>query len=532
MRKSKTILGLTCLLIFFASLAVSYWPVYHKGYVWSFSADEMILARNFGLTGEYKIDNEKNITLSSEVVKQQGIKSELGNKLTPILYGYIFKFFGFFPWLPLAVCLTIYAVINVLFFLLINKRFSFRLGALFSLLAVFSPFILQNTSRFGTYEWAMLFLTVGLVFYFWRERPSWKNLLVTGIFLGLATLARNSFLILPFAFAVYELWQVKSWKRAIVLALPLVIFWGIYLGPGLLSEEGMNNTYISGAEERTTAYMHIFPDPYTWHYERDVYAQTLIGSTDYGVSEFLLKYGYPVSAKNKITMYLASVWSYPTGFLSEKNSGGPFILFLLILGIFYLWKQDKKLIWLFSLWSGLLYIFLIINTGNHFGHMMPLEFPFFLLTAFGILALINFIEKQVWPGKIKKLLIFGFLMAFVLQLIQADQEMFHEKYLYSGARQSYNIISQVQKSAGNLNKKTDTIAVGAQNPSTSIINYYTDLNTIYFAPTTVQRLLQENKLEWAFEQFGITKIVGYSEDLSREIVPKTGLSALGSEGLD
>jgi len=526
MSNSKKIIALIAALVFFVSLAVGYWPVYHKGHPWSFAADAMILARNLNLVGNYSLDSEKNIVLSSELIAVEGIPSDLGNKLTPVLTSYFFRVFGFTPLLPLWISLGVFAVINVLLFLLVRRRFGFLAGILFALTAVLSPFMLQNAARFGTYEWAMLFLTIALVVYFWREKPPLANLLIAGIFLGLATLARNSFLVLPLAFALYELWQNHSWKKALTLVLPLVVFWGIYLGPGLLNGQSIHNAYLSGPEEKTTAYMHIFPDPYTWHFERDAYAQTLIGSGDYGVNEFLLKYGYPVSPQNKITMYLASAWSYPWGFLSVKNTGGPLVLFLLALGIFYLSQKNKKVLWLFVCWAGSLYVFLIISTGNHFGHMMPLQFPFFLLTALGLLTLFDFVRQSEFSARAKTMLVFGLLAVFIGHLIWADQEMFHEKYLYAQTGQSYATINLVKQAADKLDKKTDVLAVGSPNPTTSMVNYYTNFSCVYFAPATVQKLIRENKLAWAFAQFGITRVVGYDAELGRDISAATGIGPL------
>jgi hypothetical protein len=42
----------------------------------------------------------------------------------------------------------------------------------------------------------------------------------------------------------------------------------------------------------------------------------------------------------------------------------------------------------------------------------------------------------------------------------------------------------------------------------------------------VKKLLKENKLQWAFDQFGVTKIIGYDKELTDEIVKVTKIEVI------
>ena len=521
----KKYLLVVIILIFIVSALVRYWPIFHKGFSYGVPASDLILARNLSLTGEYKLDNEKNVLLSSEIVKEKGILSRFGNKLNAILYAGLFKIFGFNQNIPLYVPLFLYGIVSVLLFLLVLKLFNIQIALIFVFIDIFSPLVLQYAIRPSTYEWAVLFVVIALIFYLWKEKPNVLKLIFSGLFFALASLARNSFLILPFAFLIYEFWKNKSIKRAIIFVLPTIILWGVYLGPSFIKSGTIDNAYID-SRETTTAYMHLFPDPYTWHFERDAYAESMKGTTNYDYNQFLLKYGYPVSLKNKILMYWASIASYPKGLVAQTTIGGPFLVFLLILGGFYLYKTKKKLLQLFILWAGFLYLFLIIVKSNHWGHFISLQLPLFLLISLGIHWLIQLVKKQDIKFHLKYLLIFGFIFTLFIHLIQSDKWMFHENYLYSNTEKILDLVKPIEDAKDGINKKTDIIAVGLSNSAVNTLNWYTDFSCVYFAPDTVKKLLKESKLQWAFDQFGVTKIIGYDKDLTSEIIKATNVKSI------
>lgn len=504
------------------SITVRYWSIYHKGFSYDFATDNLILARNLSFTGESKIFNDKDVVLSSEIVSEKGVAVKTGNELTPILYKLLFNIFGFDKNISLYCSLFLYGIISVLLFLLVFKLFNVRVALIFSLLEIFSPLIVKESINVGVYEWAMLFLTIALLIYFWKEKPTLAKLFFVGLLMTLASLARNSFLIIPIAFTLYEFIKHKSFKRAIVFILPLIIVWSIYLGPGMLKGNS-DNIYLSSSENTAGAYMHIFPDAYTWHFERDEYVESVKNSDayNYDYSQFLRKYGYSVSLKDKVLMYWASIVSYPKGFIAQTTFGGPIMVFLLVLGAFYLYKNKKHLLELFVLWGGLTYVFLIVAKSNHWGHFVTLQLPIFLLASLGIHWIFQFIARQDIKKYVKYLLIGGFIFAMSVHLIQSTKWMFHEEYENSGMEQTISLVNTIQEKESELNKKTDIILVGTQSRAPQILNWYTDYSFIYFDPVTIDKLSKENKLQWALDQFGVTKIIGYDKDTTEQVLKNT-----------
>lgn len=524
---NKKYLILIVIAIFFLSVAVRYWPIYHKGYSFRFNTDGLVLARNLDLTGEYKIDNSKSVVLSSTIVQKDGAETNVGNKLNQILYGKLFGLLGFNKQIPLWFSLFAYGMISVLFFLLVTKIFNFKIGLIFAFIDIFSPLVLQNSMFFGTYEWAMLFLVIALFIYLYKDsKLGLIKLLFVGFFMAIASLTRNSFLIVPFVFVIYDFIRNRSFKRAIIFILPVLILWGAYLLPGILAHKS-NSAYLSSDEE-TRDYLHIFPDPYTWYFDRGNFVKEAENNSNYTYSEYLLKYGYNVSLKNKLLMYFASAESYPEGLVAQTVVGGPIIVFFMFLGVWYLYKNKKELLILFLCWILILYGFLIIAKSNHWGHFLQIEFPLVLLAALGIYSVFCFVSKQNFSKVSKYLIIFGFSVALLFHLIQSDKWMLHENYLYTNTDKVMELVKIVDSQKNNMDKKNDVIAIGSPDSNApTIINWYTDFSSVYFDPQTIKKLIKENKLKWAFDQFGVTKIIGYDEILTKEILQSTSVRAVG-----
>src|SRR3989344_2827979 len=126
-------------LIFIFSIVAYYYPVYKKGYPPGADHQNLIEARNFALAGTYKIESPIGVLLSSKNVDQLGAEKGIFNPLTPIIYGHIFKCFGFKPNLPLYVSIVLFALFNVLIFLLSGRLFGTVVGFMSGVAGSFMP---------------------------------------------------------------------------------------------------------------------------------------------------------------------------------------------------------------------------------------------------------------------------------------------------------------------------------------------------------------------------------------------------------
>ena len=107
----------------------------------------------------------------------------------------------------------------------------------------------------------------------------------------------------------------------------------------------------------------------------------------------------------------------------------------------------------------------------------------------------------------------------------ADKWTFHDRYENSNIEQALALARTVGKNQNEINKQSDVVASGVKYGACEIINYYNDVSCVYFDPATVEKLLEQKKLKWAFEQFGVTKIIGFEAELVEKIVEMTGVEA-------
>ena len=529
----KKYLIIITIAIFILALGVRYYPVFHKGYSCNIDTTNLILARNLSLIGEYKIVDEKDIVLSSSLIKKRGADSNAGNGLTPILYSKVFDIFGFNRNSPLYISLLLYSFITVLLFLLILKLFNFKIALIFVGIDILIPFVLAAAIHPGFYEWATLFFIIAILIYLWKK-PGIGRLLLSGLFFGLAVLARNAFLISFIPFVVYDwytnfiykkdwrkfkLWLWPAIKRVFIFALPVILLWGGFMIQDYLG--GRANRYLSQGDVGYDG--HLFRDPYTYHFNKDNYIEEIQDSANGETITYLKAYDYDITWKQHLAMYFYSIKYYLNSFFRQPTIGGPLIIFFLILGVIYLFKFRKSLLNLLILWIGILFFILIFvfKTSNE-AHFLEVRFPLILLISIGIYWTLKWLSEVIKDKKTYYLLITGLLLVLFVHLFQSDKWMFHENYLYSGIEEKVNLVDTIKKSTVNIG--TDDVIAISKDPL--FLNYYTDYNYIYFNPETIKELLKENKLQWAFDQFGVTKIIGYNNTLTQEIIQNTKVKTI------
>ncbi len=472
------------------------------------------MARNLSQTGSYSFEDDKNVVLSSGLIEGKGVPSEKSNKLTAVIYSCLFNWFGFNSDMPFYVSLFVFGLTNILLFLLFLKLFNFSVALIFSLLDIFMPVVIRGAEIAGFYEWAMLFFVMAVFLYLYpfnreKGKKQFVRLSLSGVFFALAALARNAFFISFIPFLIYDFFKNRSYQRAAVMFLFFVLILGIYI-------IGNPDSYYANLflTEQAQGYEgHLWPDPYTYHFERDEYIKN-IDNPDGELVLFLSAYNYSVSFKEKIISYFYSVKFYIREFLRIVHFGGALILFLVLLGGVYLYKKKNSLISLFLIWLFFLFAGLIFLRTSNWDHFLEIRIPIVLLAALGVYWLIELIKDLRIKNIFKYFWGLALVFVIVLHLGEASRWTFHEVYNTK--------IGQIIKSAEIINSKQieegDIIAVGYSNGSALILNYYTDKNFVYFNPETVKRLIKEQKLEWAFDQFGVDKVMGFSSELYKGII--------------
>ena len=505
-------------------------PVFHKGFSPSISPDNLVLARNLSLGSKYSYESEKNIVLSSSLVAEKGMPASTSNRLTPLIYSKVFNIFGFNQKIPLYVSIFLYAFTTILLFLLVLRLFSLKIALIFAGIDIFMPFVLAGSVWFGFYEWAMLFFTIAVLIYLWKKKANWLRLFLSGSFFVLAALARNAFLISFIPFLIYDfysnfiykknrravrLWLWPAIKRAFIFILPVLLLWGGFMIQDYIQKD--INRYVASGDAGYNG--HLFRDPYTYHFDKDNYIKEIQDTTNGETLVFLEGYGYDINLKQKLITYFYSAKYYLNEFFRQPTLGGPLIIFFLILGAIYLFRTKRRLFDLAIFWIAILFFILIfVFRTSNWDHFLEIRFPLILLISLGVYWIASWLGQNIKSKKVYYWLVVGLFLVLFSHLIQADKWLFHEKYLYSGMSERLGLVELIKKT--DLEIGLDEVIATGVPRSVFLLNYYADYNYIYFTPETIKKLLQENKLQWAFDQFGVTKVIGYPSELTESIIER------------
>ncbi len=485
---------LTAIIIFILGM-IKIAPVIYKGYAPSGLHDNLVLSRNLALTGEYKLENKYNVILALSKIKNEGVQSTFGNRMSIYLESFVFKAVGFNQKLPFYISVFLFALSGVFLFFIVYRIFgNFWLAVSATLVDSFAPFVWKGSLMAGSYEFATFFFFIGLLFYFWKEKTSWPLVLLSGLFFGLSAVCRNAFLLSSAVLIGYEFYKNKSWQRLALLAMPFLIIFGAM---GVY-----NNSYVVSSDESFARYGHLFPDPYTYHFEKQEYLNKALLSNDPDAIEFMIKYDQKIPFLSRIKVYAWSAFFYAKESFSIINFGGPIFLFLFFVGGLFLREDKKEIFYIFSSWLTLLYLGLIFLKTNNWDHFLEIRLILAVFITYGIWKLGRIAKAHSDNNGVKKIIVVGLVVFLSAQLFYSNKWLFHQDYEISFYPEAVSIADKVKE----LNlSDDDIIAVDNNQNAPLMLNYLTDKSFIYFSPDTIDKLEKENKLKEVFKTMGVTK---------------------------
>jgi len=535
--------------IFFIAVVVWYSPVIFKGYPIQTIGKEMILARNYHLAGVLADQNNLNITIAPSLVKNEGRPLVLSEYLGSFFYAKIFNLFGVPSYNNLILLsIILYALVLVLFAVLILYLFGFKVAIVFSLIYIFSPIGWGLAYALAEYEFCLIFLALFFIFYFVglkKEEKTDKSKLnnlffvVSGIFLALSALSSEAILVFVLAFFIFLFFK-KHRKQLIYIFVPFVVLLIVFWLPSVLSGE---NRYISlfaqKAPEKSlfSVYTHVFPDPYTYHFEKEEFlktfeSQNLGWSENLETKKVLTNFGFEgigLFGRIKVGFYILS--QHISRFFSLEDFGGPIFALLLILGLFY-FKNKNKFIYQLSLYwliiSFFVFAFIVLVSRNH---LMDFIWLIILLITAGLFYLLQ-IVKDYFRLSEKKSLIFDLLIIVLIlyHLVLVNHIVLGRQYDKDFVPRSMAYAQEVKKIEI---RDKDVIAVPGDFPEqASTLNYLTDKSFVVFRASTLEKLLKEEKIKKAFEAFGVKYIMGYPDDLSKRLTDGAGIINIASDSLE
>jgi hypothetical protein len=525
------------------AVAVWYSPIIFKGYATHEISREIILARNYYETGVFADQNNLNITLASSLIKADGHPLVLTEYLGAFFYSKIFKLIGGVPAYNdlILTSIVLYALILFIFSILVLRLFGFKIAMIFSLIYMFLPFIWGTTYCLEMYEFCFIFWSLFFVFYFWADKrqDKWSIPLfvISGIFLVLSGLSKEVTLVFALALFIYLFFKKKR-KELFSIFIPFTVLLVVFWLPAIING---TNRYVSllkpdSEEAIFTGYFHVFPDPYTYYFEKDQFLEQF-KNQDLGLSENLeikknlVNFGLAkITIVDRLKVGTYILIQHFLRFFSLQEFGGPFIFLFLILGFLYLKKRSEEIYGLFKCWliiSFLVFSYVLLAGRSH---LMDFSWSLVLVITMGLIYLID-ILKEKFDLINRKSLIFELLIIglVIYHLILVN-------HIVLGARYEKDSIPRSMAYADLVNKldvkNTDVIAIPADFPNQiATLNYFINKSFVIFKPETIKRLYAENKLKKALEAFNVKYILGYSDDVSKKVTEQAKIMNIASDSL-
>ena len=552
--KSFLLISIFLLAIFILAVAVWYSPVLFKGYSTHAFTTNTLMGRNVYLTGLYSAENDLNVFLAPSLVKEHGHISTYGNKLTSLLYGQVFKITGLpdenkivlFP-------IVLHALTLLIFIGIILYLFRFKIAITFSLIYIFLPFNWHQPYHLSTYEFALFFFALFFLFYLWGVKGGVLTekvqklslgrgicLIMSGGFLSLAGLSKEAVLLIVPVLFIF-LWVKKQRLQLFYIFLPFVVLFGVFWLPNI-----SNNVYLQlfttkVSEENKSAdfsyYGHVYPDPYTYHFEREEYLDKLQDqSSGLPLMERIFR---PKALKNmgiedinmtnRFKVSIVNSTRHIFRFFSLEDFGGPFIFLLMLLGIYHLRNKNRYLYQFFIFWiisSFFLMSFVILVVRNH---LMDFNLALVLFISLGISILSKIVIKYFdLKGKKASVVYLLILLAVLYNLVLVNHVAWSRAYDNSDNLKIEAYAEEIKRIDIADN---EIIAVNLSPGSALNLNYLTNKSIVVFKNETVKKLLEKNELSSAFDKFKVKYILGYSNELSEEIIQQVDVINITSDSL-
>lgn len=551
--KKKLALVILLIIVFVASSVVWYSPTLFKGYAPMTLRESASLARNFSQSGIWGDEDSQNIMLASSLVKEKAEISPAGNKFTPLFWSKIFNLTGVISYENLIFASIIISALALVFFTLaVYILFGFKAAAVFSGVYMLLPFNWYEIPyNFGFNEVAIFFVSLFFLFYFWglnsKHKFKYTLIILAGFFLALAGMAKESFLVLAVAVFIYALFKKQKKILAYLFVSFFLVIAFLYL-PDMLSGKNSYLKYFISEKESTTQnnfvewgyYTHIFPDPYTYHYNKEVYLLEVKNTMNSKNTELLSEIGMAKVTYNmgvnqlgifeKMKVGTTLLFRQLSRFLSLEEIGGPFIFALIFLGLVFLRKENKYLYNFFVWWVTFTLLFLSYILLGVRNHLADFNFAIALSVALGILFLSKILSQYFsFSKKQQFILLSGLSFVVFYGLVLTGHVMWGRIYDESHYLSTPAYAVAINKANIPTN---EVIAVNVSQYEINKLNYLADKSMVIFAPQTLEKLINEEKLSDAFNLYNIKYIIGYTPELSAKIIEKTKVKNIADNNID
>ncbi|PIQ76874.1 hypothetical protein COU78_01080 [Candidatus Peregrinibacteria bacterium CG10_big_fil_rev_8_21_14_0_10_49_24] len=532
MRKyGQSFVGQLPLLAVFAAAMTAVWvlPLLVMGQ--TYDVYPLLLARNVATSGVFALTDELGRFIAPHLLAEHGVLASADGRLSAMLFALASPYIGWQN-LPMwgVLSAVIMAVAIFFWWLAAAKIFSVRTAWVSTVLIAFMPAYWRQAVWLDNYNFAFLFLFASFAAYaYLRDRSESGALVVSGLLFGLSVAAKDAFLIFVPWFAVAYVWVLRpQWKKAAVgvctfLACTGVIYVLPYVGDireqGFPANHNLALFWPNATEVREGFYLHLYPDPYTYFYDRENYdAELLARYAEFSPLQKLRQQkifiNFNVGKPNVFMKLLNGAWlfvgSIPSIF-HQDTLGGIVLWLFIIPGFLFLRKERPNMVVLLVgliLSSELLMRFVLHYARDHF---MDYGWVFALLAAIGIGGMADACGRS-WKTVSAKTCVVMITLFLALQLLQANRIIFARNYSRTFVTEALTLAEHIDALPEDA-----VVALGLGSTRVEQIAQLSNRTVVPFDSQTMEKLRASNTLESALKMYGVTHAYGYDDDISSSL---------------
>jgi len=330
----------------------------------------------------------------------------------------------------------------------------------------------------------------------------------------------------------------------IYIFIPFGILLAIFWLPNFSYNTNLNLFTTQTSKELKSAdysfYGHIYPDPYTYHFEREEFINQLENKIDNNELVITKQLGEIKMLKNVGIREISFIERISAGimlgtrhifrFFSLEDIGGPFIFLLILLGVYSLKQKNKPLYQLLVYWIAsavFLLTFVVLAARNH---LMDFNWAISLFITLGFFSLVKMIVNH-FELKNKNIIFVYLIILFAVlyNLVLVNHIVWSHVYDNS-SNLKISAYSEEIKKKGIFDQ--DVIAVNLNSGSALNLNYLTNKSIVVFVPASIKKLLEKNELSSVFDKFGVKYVLGYSNELTEEITNQAKVINIANNSLE
>lgn len=491
----------------------------------------LLAARNFAATGLFSVTDEIGRFLSPSLLPELGMVSASDGRLSTIFLSFLSKNIA---WTDLVswtfVSAMTIGVSLIAWWWAVYKFFNARIAWTSTVIFALLPIYWRQAIWLDNYNFAILFLCISFAtFAELVPRSRIGGFIVAGAFYGLAISAKDTFIMfLPWYVGLY-VWQhrtslTKDWIHgSMFLLIAFSMYCLPYIGDiavhGYPANQNLAQVWPGDQVVQEDFYLHLYPDPYTYFFDRERYDGQLLEqlpqlSTLERIQKYKILLNFGVGEFSQMVVLGNGLWLFAgaiPAFFQQELMGGVFLWLFIIPGAIFLWRKERHMA--LALFGLVLSSELLIRFILHYarGHLMDYGWALALCAAFGVAVIsdkLSASSKKVSSNVLSGIIVF----VIAVQLVQANRVWIPR--MYKGSQ--VPTLKAVSAHIHSLPRES-VVALGVGPTRSEQIAYLSNRTVVPFAPSTIFHLSEQGTLNDVFDQYGVTHVYGYPDDLTMDL---------------